>query len=99
MAKPWEYTAYELAANRHEAYLVGIADVIRLLNDDAGPVSYSTNKIVTRWPEAYHFVPVGSRPGEEKPRDRGEIAYWDGEVLYWRPGNTGHANSVWRVPT
>jgi hypothetical protein len=93
-----KFTAYEMKANRDEARLVGIADVIRLLDGDDGAVSYATNKIITRWPEAYKFVPVGSRPGEKKPVDMGHFEFRDGEVLYWRPGNTYMADSCWLVP-
>lgn len=100
MAKPWEYTAYELAANRHEAYLIGIADTIRLLlGTDSAKASSAINLITLAYPEAARFIPVGSRPGEEKPRDRGEIAYRDGEVLYWRPGSVNMPDSVWMVPS
>lgn len=100
MAKAWgEYTAYELAANREEAYLIGIADTLRLLlGTDSAKTSPAINLITLAYPEAARFIPVGSRPGEEKPRDRGEVTYRDGEVLYWRPGNSGHADVVWMVP-
>lgn len=90
------YTDYELASNREGAYHIGLADAMRTLLAEH-PDAF--NVLVRTYPAAVRYMPMGSRSGEEKPRDRGEITYRGGEVLYWRPGNSGHANSVWRVPT
>jgi hypothetical protein len=82
----------------HFGHQIGVADVLRLLlGMPSDKVTTAVNAIVTRWPGAYEYVPVGSRRGEARP-EPAHIEYREGEVYYHRPLNYGSADCVWRVP-
>lgn len=100
MGSDWDkYTDYELAANREEAYRIGLADAMRAMTaPDGSCYTEALHLLVRLFPAAVRYLPTGSRPGEAKPQQRAQIEYREGEVYYHRPGNYGHADSYWRVP-
>lgn len=74
--------------------LLAIADVLRLLL--VGPsdvMSPAINRIVNKYPRAAQYIPLGSRPGETRPKPEPSTEYREGCVYYWRPGNVGSADS------
>lgn len=90
---------------RAKGHALGVADAIRVIYGIRGTSqaaqlarSNAVAEIIITYPEAADFVPVGSRPGEQRSEAQARTEYREGEVYYWRPGNYGQADCSWRVP-
>lgn len=80
--------------------LIGFADAMRCLEWSGEWTALQL--LIRENPEAYTFVPVGTRPNEDKPLAQAQIRY-DGDmtggvVRYWRPHTFNKADSEWMVP-
>lgn len=80
--------------------LIGFADAMRCLERVGAQAALQV--LILEKPEAYIFVPTGSRPGEERLQLFAALRYDEHEeyacVRYWRPLSVNEADCTWMVP-